>query len=46
MPKHKDVATVRCYSPEEVARLQERLKALKEEYDELFEAFSALDTSS
>jgi hypothetical protein len=38
--KHKDVASVRCFSPDEVKRLQEVIKELQEENAELYEAFA------
>jgi hypothetical protein len=36
--KHIDAATVRCFSPDEVLRLQEKIKALQEENTELYES--------
>ena len=36
--KHKDAATVRCFSPEEVLRIQEKIKELQAENAELYEA--------
>lgn len=36
--KHKDAATVRCFSPEEVLRLQDKIKELQAENAELYEA--------
>lgn len=38
--KHKDVATVKCFSPDEVIRLQKVIKELQEENAELYEAFA------
>ncbi|MFK8185026.1 MAG: hypothetical protein AB8B99_16770 [Phormidesmis sp.] len=36
--KHKDAAQVRCFSPEEVIRLQQIIKGLQNEIEELYEA--------
>jgi len=38
--KHRDAATVKCFSPEENLRLQKKLKELQKDYDELYEAFA------
>lgn len=38
--KHRDVATVRCFSPDEVMRLQTVIKELQVENAELYEAFA------
>jgi len=38
--KHKNAASVRCFSPDEVLRLQSIIKKLKVENQELYEAFS------
>lgn len=35
---HKDFATVKCFSPDEALRLQEKIKELQEENTELYEA--------
>jgi len=39
--KHKDAATVRCFSPEEVLRLQDKIKELQDENAELYEALGS-----
>jgi hypothetical protein len=42
--KHKDVATVKCFSPDQCLRLQEIIKELQKENTELYEAlFNNLD---
>jgi hypothetical protein len=42
--KYKDVATVKCFSPDECLRLQEIIKELQKENTELYEAlFNNLD---
>lgn len=38
--KHKDIATVRCFSPDEVIRLQKIIKELQDENTDLYEAFA------
>jgi hypothetical protein len=38
--KHKDAATVRCFSPKECLRLKEKIKELQKENAELYEAFA------
>jgi hypothetical protein len=38
---HKDYATVKCFSPDEALRLQEKIKELQEENAELYEALSS-----
>lgn len=38
--KHKDIATVKCFSPDEVLRLQQIIKELQHENAELYEAFA------
>ncbi len=37
---HKDIATVKCFSPDEVIRLQKIIKELQDENAELYEAFA------
>jgi hypothetical protein len=37
--KHQDAATVKCFSPDECLRLQEKIKELQKENTELYEAF-------
>ncbi|NEQ66624.1 MAG: hypothetical protein F6K21_14175 [Symploca sp. SIO2D2] len=36
--KHKDAATVKCFAPDEILRLQSKIKELQEENAELYEA--------
>lgn len=38
--QHRDAATVKCFSPEEALRLQEKIKELQEEYNELYQTFA------
>jgi hypothetical protein len=38
--KHKNAATVKCFSPEECMRLQEKIKELQDENEELLKIFS------
>lgn len=38
--RHIDAAIVKCFSPEECNRLQEKIKTLQLEYNDLFEAFA------
>ena len=35
--KHRDAATVKCFSPEECLRLQKKIKELQQENEELLE---------
>ncbi|MEA5552496.1 hypothetical protein VB713_16260 [Anabaena cylindrica UHCC 0172] len=43
--KHKDVATVKCFSPDECLRLQEIIKELQKENTELYETlFNNVDS--
>ena len=37
--KHKDAAVVRCFSPDEVLRLKDKITELQVEINELYEAF-------
>jgi len=38
--KHADAAVVRCFSPDECSRLQDKIRELQEENEELYEAFA------
>lgn len=38
--RHIDAATIKCFSPDECLRLQEQIKKLQEENDELYKAFA------
>jgi len=38
--KHKNAATVKCFSPEECMRLQEKIKEFQDENEELLKIFS------
>jgi hypothetical protein len=38
--KHKDAATVKCFSPDECLRLQGVIKELQKDNAELYEAFA------
>jgi hypothetical protein len=38
--KHQDAASVKCFGPDEVLRLQEKIKELQKENAELYEAFA------
>lgn len=44
--KHKDAAVVKCFSPDEVLKLRDKIKELQEENAELYEALMESGTDS
>lgn len=45
LTKHKDAAKVRCFGPSETLRLQEEIKKIQQEYEELLDAFANMAPS-